>query len=1060
MAISFVAASAVVTGANPTIAIPAGYAEGDLLIIVNTNGGMVGTPATPTGWTQRYAQPTNEFITILTKYASSTETSVSLSVTPTTNKAVMLCYRGAGSYDVISTIAAGSGTTATTNTQTTTYADDYVISIFSRNSVNGSSSFTVPAGTTSRVNSGTTPAVMGVLVVDELKATAGLTTARSSTFTSGLWSAIAISFVPTRTLYWVGGAGTWNTTTTGDWANTSGGTPGTILPPVPNENVIIDASSGTGSITCSGALCKDLTVTASQAITLGGSGTNTLTISGNLSLPSGGSMLLGTPSSFTITFNASSTGKTITTNAKTLPSLTFNGVGGGWALQDALTSNSDARTLTLTNGSFNANGFAVTYGLLSSSNSNTRTLTLGNGLWTLTGTGTVWNISTTTGLTFNKGTSNIELSDTSTTSKTFQGGGLTYNNLSITATTGVATYIFGGSNTFNTLSVAKTVTSTLSFTSGTTQTITTFTTSSASSGNELVIRSSTTGSTAALAITNSATRDYANVLDMTTSGGAQTITNGYISRSSTGWTLGNGSKYFELLTSGTSFTVPSTWTSTNEVHLIGGGGGGAGNLFPQIAGGAGGGGGGYSKVSNFVTSPGSAITYAIGAAGAGGSGSGSSSSGTSGGQTSWNSGTSTASGGGGGSSTGIPNTISFVNANRTTQNSPQTTINVSMPSGITNGNLLIAVLTSSNTGNAWNVPSGWTAPASSANGRRLFWRVASSEPGSYTFTQTNPNTSTAFVLVYANAQFDVTGLASQSASGTITPVAITVGAANSTIIYVASTDSTSGVTYTTPTGYTQRESDSDGTTPSARVWSLAGVAAGSYTAPSTTASTGTARAYITSIKPTVTSATSTGGAGGIGSGGTLNYTGGTGGAGNTTFGAVQVMSGGGGGAAGPNGNGGNGGSGSSGADNVAGSGGGGGNGGGSAGGNGTSTTAGAGGNNSLGTGGGAVGTSSTDASAGTVGGGGGGGVSLNRNAGDGGSGADIIPQIYGSGGGTGGNLGALTRTSGNYGGGGGGASTNSSGGARSGNSGAQGAIVLTWGSGSTITSGNFFFLFM
>jgi hypothetical protein len=170
-------------------------------------------------------------------------------------------------------------------------------------------------------------------------------------------------------------------------------------------------------------------VTASQAITLG-QAAGSLAISGNLSLPSGGSFTVAV-ATWTITFNATTTGKTITTNGKSLVNLTFNGVGGGWTLQDALTANSTARSITLTNGSFNANGFAVTYGLLSSTNSNTRTLTLGNGLWTLTGTGTVWTTATTTGLTFNKGSSDILLSDTSTSSRTFAGGGLTYNKLTI-----------------------------------------------------------------------------------------------------------------------------------------------------------------------------------------------------------------------------------------------------------------------------------------------------------------------------------------------------------------------------------------------------------------------------------------------------------------------------------------------------------------------------------------------------------------------------------------------------------------------------------------------------
>lgn len=76
-----------------------------------------------------------------------------------------------------------------------------------------------------------------------------------------------------------------------------------------------------------------------------------------------------------------------------------------------------------------------------------------------------------------------------------------------------------------------------------------------------------------------------------------------------------GSNCVIFLTSGTSFTVPSTWDSSNNtIEVIGGGGSGQ----HQVAnhGGAGGGGGGYSKVSNVSLTPGASVTYAVGAAGA------------------------------------------------------------------------------------------------------------------------------------------------------------------------------------------------------------------------------------------------------------------------------------------------------------------------------------------------------------------------------------------------------------------------------------------------------------
>ncbi len=68
-----------------------------------------------------------------------------------------------------------------------------------------------------------------------------------------------------------------------------------------------------------------------------------------------------------------------------------------------------------------------------------------------------------------------------------------------------------------------------------------------------------------------------------------------------------------FLTSGTSWVVPSDWTSgDNSIEVIGGGGGSGGNN------GGGGGGGAYSKATNVTLTPGATVTVAVGAAGAGG----------------------------------------------------------------------------------------------------------------------------------------------------------------------------------------------------------------------------------------------------------------------------------------------------------------------------------------------------------------------------------------------------------------------------------------------------------
>src|SRR5262245_53165837 len=72
-----------------------------------------------------------------------------------------------------------------------------------------------------------------------------------------------------------------------------------------------------------------------------------------------------------------------------------------------------------------------------------------------------------------------------------------------------------------------------------------------------------------------------------------------------------------LLTSGTSWVVPSDWSGTNIIRCIGGGGGGGGPIANTTPG-RGGGGGGYSEISNLALTPSANITIQIGAGGAAG----------------------------------------------------------------------------------------------------------------------------------------------------------------------------------------------------------------------------------------------------------------------------------------------------------------------------------------------------------------------------------------------------------------------------------------------------------
>lgn len=195
----------------------------------------------------------------------------------------------------------------------------------------------------------------------------------------------------------------------------------------------------------------------------------------------------------------------------------LNMFGGTLQITDSISVGSadGARGITLNYGTLdcNTNNPTITCAAFNSSNSNTRTLTMGSGTWTITSS---WNIGTTTNLTgFNANTSTILWGTaTSTTARTFDGGGLSYNNLSIVAnTTGTQVMTLTGSNTFNafTINAPKTV----KFTAGTTQYVNSFVIVN-DAANIVNLQSTVTDTIATISDLNGGTNvnDYLDVLDI------------------------------------------------------------------------------------------------------------------------------------------------------------------------------------------------------------------------------------------------------------------------------------------------------------------------------------------------------------------------------------------------------------------------------------------------------------------------------------------------------------------------------------------------------------------
>ena len=235
--------------------------------------------------------------------------------------------------------------------------------------------------------------------------------------------------------YWVGGTGTWNTSSTTNWSASSGGASGASVPTA-TDSVFFD-QAGTYTVTMTGALtCLDITVSA---------GTVTFTSTGTLAISGSMSLVTGTiwSATGTITFNAT-TAKTITTSAVTIfASITLNGVGGTWQLQDALTLDA-TRTLTFTNGTFDLNGKTLTTGLFNSNNTNTRTLAFGTGVITcIAAGGTMFTVNNSgTGLTVT-GTPTVNISNSGAVATTVTIGPLSESNsISFNFTTGTYALTF------------------------------------------------------------------------------------------------------------------------------------------------------------------------------------------------------------------------------------------------------------------------------------------------------------------------------------------------------------------------------------------------------------------------------------------------------------------------------------------------------------------------------------------------------------------------------------------------------------------------------------------
>jgi hypothetical protein len=245
--------------------------------------------------------------------------------------------------------------------------------------------------------------------------------------------------------YWVGGAGTWDATTTTNWSATSGGSGGASAP-TSVDNVIFNSASSSPSTAY--AVTIGTSATALN-ITIGNPFSGVVTFTGTNNINCYGSWTNAAGVVFSVSGNlnflSATTGRTITTNGVSLGLLNVVPitVGGGWTLVGAFTCN----VLSIQGGSFDTGSYNVTCVIFQSAGTAVRALTLGTSTITVSNAAP-WVFSTTTGLTFSGASSTIICS---ASSATFAGGGLTYGTVNFTSTAADSITTISGANTYTDL---------------------------------------------------------------------------------------------------------------------------------------------------------------------------------------------------------------------------------------------------------------------------------------------------------------------------------------------------------------------------------------------------------------------------------------------------------------------------------------------------------------------------------------------------------------------------------------------------------------------------------
>lgn len=208
--------------------------------------------------------------------------------------------------------------------------------------------------------------------------------------------------------YWVGGTGTWATTTT-NWSTTSGGASGASAPTSAND-VYFTASSGSGTVTVNGARnCANLIMAGYTGNITGGGTASISTYGSAVALSANG--VFASANFPTLIFTGGGT-TNLTANGQTVGAMQIAN-NTSVVLQDNLTAHNN-QIVTLTYGTLNANNknLAIS-GITDGGSTSTKKVIMGSGTWYLTGAGgldapwATWDIQQPSSFTVQADTSTI-----------------------------------------------------------------------------------------------------------------------------------------------------------------------------------------------------------------------------------------------------------------------------------------------------------------------------------------------------------------------------------------------------------------------------------------------------------------------------------------------------------------------------------------------------------------------------------------------------------------------------------------------------------------------------